>query len=65
MNATTITRIITIGDNHAVEFLEDGSVDIIDLEKIGDPSEYVHLSEEEAYKLLMALQAQFTGAMNA
>jgi hypothetical protein len=57
--ARTITRIITLGDNHAIEFLEDGSVDIIDLERISDPAEYVHLDSDEAYKLLVALQAQF------
>lgn len=56
----TINNIVTLG-NHAIEFMEDGSVDILDLERIGDPSEYVHLDRDEAYKLFAALFEQYRG----
>jgi hypothetical protein len=62
MNATlparAITRIITLG-THAIEFLEDGSIDIVDLERIGEPKEYTHLEPEEAYRLFSALYEQY------
>ena len=58
MPTTTIIRIIALG-SHAIEFLADGSVDILDTERIGDPNEYVHLSQEEAYLLFTALYEQF------
>jgi hypothetical protein len=56
--ARTITCIITLG-SHAIEFLEDGSIDIVDMERIGDPAEYVHLDSDEAYKLAAVLFEQF------
>lgn len=60
MNATPvrINRILELG-SHYIEFLDDGSVDIVDAANIGDPKEYIHLEPDEAYLLLVALQAQF------
>jgi hypothetical protein len=59
MNATPvrINRILELG-SHYIEFLEDGSVDIVDA-NIGDPKEYIHLEPEQAYLLFTALFEKF------
>jgi hypothetical protein len=51
-----IVRIINLGSHH-IEFLSDGSVDIVN--DPARPDEYVHLTPDEAYKLFTALYEQF------
>lgn len=60
MNATPnrINRIISLG-SHFIEFLDDGSVDIVDSANIGEPQEYTHLDGEQAYLLFTALYEKF------
>jgi hypothetical protein len=53
-----INRILDLGP-HYVEFLDDGSVDIVDSANIGNPKEYVHLDSEQAYLLFTALYEKF------
>lgn len=52
-----INRILELG-SHSIEFLEDGSVDIVDTATLGE-REYTHLSAEEAYLLFTALYEKF------
>ncbi len=61
MNATLvparkIIRVLNLGSHH-IEFLEDGSVDIVN--DPARPDEYVHLDRDEAYKLAAALIEQY------
>jgi hypothetical protein len=51
-----IARIINLGSHH-IEFLEDGSVDIVN--DPARPDEYTHLTPDEAYKLFAALYEQY------
>jgi hypothetical protein len=48
-----IARILDLGQ-HSIEFLADGSVDIVDTATLGE-REYTHLDPEEAYLLFTAL----------
>ena len=48
-------RVLTLG-NHCIEFLANGSVDIVDATR---SSEYIHLDADEAYFLFAALYEKF------
>lgn len=52
-----INRILDLG-SHSIEFLADGSVDIIDSATLGQ-KEYTHLNANEAYLLFTALYEKF------